>query len=179
MSNIVTYGLDKCYYAVKQGHYIYDTPVPLMGAVSLSVSPNIKVSTAKYIGNERPIANIDNGYTGKLELAYLSSDFLCNVFGYELDSNGLLIEKKHSTNILSFALLFQTQTNNNPVRYCYYECSCVKPPFQTETTTDKNNINRDIIDLTIVPRHHDDKIRISTTSNTPQSVYDNWFNAVI
>ena len=104
MANKVKYGLKN----VTDGEVTitYGTPVPIPGAVNIALDAageSVQFYADDSIYFEE---NINDGYTGNLEMALIPDDFRTDVLGEIEDSKGALIEKK-DVQAKRFALLFE------------------------------------------------------------------------
>ena len=77
------------------GNVMYDTPVRVPGAVTLTLNTNV-VSTDIPADDLDAYATLskDNGYTGSIEFANLSDEDRVEILGNSLDENGVLIENE-------------------------------------------------------------------------------------
>lgn len=101
MSNKVKYGLKNVHFAVitetvtdGEVTITYGTPVPIPGAVNIALDAageSVQFYADDSIYFEE---NINDGYTGNLEMALIPDDFRTDVLGEIEDSKGALIEKK-------------------------------------------------------------------------------------
>ena len=84
----------------------FDTPVPMPGAVSLSLDPNGEPKNFYADGFAYYTISNNMGYEGDLELALIPESFRKDVLKETLDSNGVLIESSN-VETENFALLFE------------------------------------------------------------------------
>lgn len=92
MANKVQFGLSNVHYATRNvDEGTYATPVPVKGAVSLSL--DVEGDSSKfYADNSAYFAtNKNDGYTGTLEIAYAEQKMLTDLLNFK-DDGGLLLE---------------------------------------------------------------------------------------
>ena len=71
----------------------YETPVPIPGAVSLSLDASGEPENFYADGIAYYVINNNMGYSGDLEVAIIPESFRTDILKEELDSNGVLVEK--------------------------------------------------------------------------------------
>lgn len=180
----IRYGISNVYVAVlteaSDGTISYGTPFAVRGAVSLSVDPEGGESTPFYADNivwyKTP--EVNNGYTGELELAVTPTDFLKQILGMTEDSTdtGTIFEY---ANVESqrFALLFQAEGDTYNTRYCFYDCIASRPSRENNTKEDTIEPGTESISLTMSPRPSDQLVKAISDGET-STMYSTWFNAV-
>ena len=150
-TNKVKYGLKSAHYAVITevgGVISFGTPVPLPGAVNLSIKPSGDSVTFEADDTTYYENNINNGYEGSLEVAKLPDQFKIDVLGEALDANGALIENSEAEH-RKFALMYEFDGDANKVRHVNYYCSASRPSI--EGKTGKKDISTDTLDFTSRP----------------------------
>ena len=70
----------------------YETPVPIPGAVSLSLDASGEPENFYADGIAYYVINNNMGYSGDLEVAIIPESFRTDILKEELDSNGVLVE---------------------------------------------------------------------------------------
>lgn len=168
MMNKIEYGLSECHYSIytKNG---YSTPVKIAGAVSLSLSSNIKEVTKKIKGIDYAIGYSGSGYTGTLEMINIPDYFLCDVMGHIKDDNGILKETQIKKTV-HFALLHEIKGDYEKKRICWYNCIC--RPFDYSKAQQFESVKIPII---VTPKNN---IIKSICKKSDGDIYNNWFNEV-
>lgn len=138
----------------KNFHYCLRTagavPVPMPGAVRLTRDPELTEVriVPDVIGAPVEYAA---GYKGGiirlgLTIVSLPVQFLVDVLGYTIDSNGVLAEGGHPA--VHFALLYETgTTEQGAVRHCYMDCVCKKPKFDAATLSASSGFNTRTLEI--------------------------------
>ena len=157
--------------------FIYGTPKPIPGAVSMSLDAEGESNPfyADGIVYYRSITN--NGYSGDLEIALIPEWFRTDVLQEELDSNGVLVEKARNNESIKFALLFEFDGDVNAIRHVLYKCSAARPSIESETKEDTIEPGTEKLTITADPRS-DGLVKARTGDTTAQETYDGWYSAV-
>lgn len=138
MSNKVKYGLKNVHYAVVTeslaGAVSYGTPVHVPGAVNLTLDAAgeevaFYADDGLYFGE-----NVNNGYTGSLEMALIPDSFRSDVLGDEVDTNGALIENRDAV-VKKFALMFEFDGDAKKTRHVAYNVLPTRPSVSGSTRT--------------------------------------------
>lgn len=183
--NKIKYGVKNVHYAlatIADDHTAtYDAPKALPGAVNLSLDPEGD-TTPFYADNIVYYLGVsNNGYSGDLEMAYLTDDFRKDCLGELEDVKGVSIEAE-GIEPPHFALLFQFEGDVKATRHVMYNCTASRPAVtgetkgesvepQTETTTiTATTIYDPVLDKEIV--------KAKTGPNSDSDTYDNWFKNV-
>lgn len=149
MANKVQFGLSNVHYAkIKDTEGTYDTPVPVKGAVSLSL--DIEGDSSKFYADNAAYfaTNKNDGYTGTLEVAYAEQKMLTDLLDYK-DDGGLLLEFSDSQPV-PFALMFEIDGNVNKQRFVLYNCTLARPKTDAKTTEGTVEPNTMSLELTAI-----------------------------
>lgn len=182
MERQVKYNIKNVHYAMAtenaMGGFTYDTPEPVPGAVTLSMTPDGESTTFYADGVKWYVSENNQGYTGELEAAVIPDKFRVEVLNEEKDrESGVLIENANKET-KPFALLFQIdKSDGTPVLFAYYHCTAQRIAVEGKTNERSRSISTDKISLTSVPLL-DGTVRTKTTDDTPLSVRQNWFKKV-
>lgn len=178
-NNKIKFGLKNVHRAKvinTDGVISYATPVPIKGAVTLSVSPEITRTPIPADDNpEYAVIIEDNGYAGDIEFQYLSDEDRVEIFGNTINDDGVLIENKNDIPN-PIALLFEFSGDAHAVRHVLYNCLCTKPPVESETG--KTN-KTDKISITARPAEDTGYIKAKVANKTiTKATYDGWYKNV-
>lgn len=177
MANKVMYGLTNVHYAVltEGATDTYATPVPIPGAVSLSLSP--KGETTPFIAdNSEYHTNVSNeGYDGNLVIAVLPEAFKTDVMGEIADAKNVVFEKSSATP-KHFALLFEFDGDANAVKHVLYKCLATRTNLEGKATT-KKEVAPTTLNLQSRP-NKDGYVKGNSKSDTDATVLTNWYTAV-
>ena len=180
MANKIKYGLKNVHIAIQtesEGAYTYDSPVPLPGAVSLSLEPSGEENAfyADDIVYYRTPGN--NGYSGDLEVALVNEWFRINVLGEKKDTNGVLAEVADGAEAPKFAMLFEFQGDEKGIRHVMYNCSCSRPSVGSSTKEDAATPQTESLTITNTPRS-DGLVKAKTGDDATTAVYTGWYESV-
>lgn len=182
--NKVRFGLKNVHYAKITGWSdaggvsspIYDDPVAMQGAVSLSMSAsgeneNFYADDIAYylLGN-------NSGYEGELELALINTEFQKDILGTALDDNGVLVEK-NSDEPAQFALMFEFTGDKKQIRHVFYCCSASRPSSEGSTMADTKEVQTETVTLTASPLPNG-LTKAKTCEDTDEPIYQAWYESV-
>lgn len=182
--NKVQFGIKNVHYAVLtetvtggEVSYSYGTPVALPGAVTLTLDPagDVEPFYADNIVYYNSVAN--NGYSGSLEMARYSDQFLQDIFGMTLTTTGKVIMENSQTEPKAFALLYQIDGDQSNECYALYNCTITRPGVGSTTITETKTPQTQSADLTAAPRG-DGLVFARTTDTTPTATKTGWFTSV-
>ena len=118
--NKVKFNICNVHYAIVRlnidGTATFDTPVPMPGAVSISLDPNGEPNNFYADGYAYYTISNNMGYEGDLELALIPESFRRDVLKETIDSNGVLIESSN-VETENFALLFEFDGDVRKIRH--------------------------------------------------------------
>lgn len=180
--NRVKFGLSNVHYAVKtiseEGEVSYATPKSLPGAVNLELDQEGEITPFYADDIVYYSSTSNNGYSGSLEIADITEDFMKDVLGYTVDNNGALIENSNAT-IKPFALMFEIKGDEKPRRQVLYNCKVTRPSVTAATAEDTIEPQTDSLDMTATPREDNQNVKaIMTLSDTNTQAYNSFFTNV-
>lgn len=182
--NKVQFNLKNVHYAVltetnNGGNisYTWGTPVPVPGAVSLSLSGEGDTNKFYADGMAYYVSVANNGYSGDLEMARFPEQMLQDVWGFELDTTSKVLVEKNGVNAKPFALLFQVDGDQGDNRFLLYNCTATRPNVGGSTTEDTKTPATQSVTVTASPLA-DGRIKASTTAQTTEAVKSAWFTSV-
>lgn len=181
----VRFGLSKLYYAIltEGSTNAWATPVAIPGAVSMDISDNGSSNTfyADNIAYYKSISN--NGYTGTLEVAQIPDQMLADVWGFTLNTDGVLVEKT-GVQPKPFALIFKVDTDNVDELNLFYKVTpSSKPQSSPATVEDSVTPYTTSFDFEATPlvtgaAAELDLIKAKTTPTTTTTITSAWFSSV-
>lgn len=184
MANKVTFGLEQVHIAffdtASQTQPAWQTPIPIPGAVRFTPTPQGEEST--FYADNGPYFTVtsNNGYTAELEMALIPDSVLAEMLGWEVDSNGMLVEIADGQP-KEFALMGQVQGDQKNRRFVYYRCKASRSTKEHITKAETTTPNTDVLALTILPIEINGKNIVKGVielSDTNATAYNNFFNAV-
>ena len=182
MSNKIKYNLKNVHAAImthtEDGGYSYETPVPIPGAVNLSLDAEGDTSPfyADGVVYFRAVSN--NGYSGDLEIALIPDWFREKILKEVKDNNGVLIETNTDIEPVYFALLFEFDGDKKSIRHVMYNCSVSsRPTVEGKTKEESIEPGTETLSLKADARE-DGLIKARTGSDTVDKTYQDWYKSV-
>lgn len=182
--NKVRFGLEQLHIAfvdtVAETQPAWETPIHIPGVVNFSSTPD-GGENAFYADNTKYYVRYsNNGYTGELEMALFPDTVLAEMLGWEIDTNGMLVEDADA-NAKEFALMAQIQGDVKNRRFVFYRCTASRPNQTHATSTESITPTTETLSLTMLPLEVDGEklIRgVIEPNETNQAIYDAFFDAV-
>lgn len=184
-TNAVKFGLSKAHYAVyDEAAATYGTPVPIPGAVSISISPEGSENTFYADNIAYFVSNANAGYSGDMEVAELPRQAYIDLLGQSEDSAGVLIEANEDV-AKTFALLFEVSGNLREQRFVFYNCTLSRPSAEANTTEESITPTTDKLTIRMIPRPFDidgeekNVVKGSVTNeDATKDIYKGWYEEV-
>lgn len=178
---------NKVKYNLKNAHYAlltlgegdvptYDKPIPLPGAVSISLDANGEPENFYADGIAYYVINNNMGYTGDLELALIPESFRTGVLHESLDSKGVLVESSDAQ-VAPFALLFEFDGDQKHIRHVLYNCSASRPGIEGKTNEESREVQTEKITLKATPLPNG-MVKAKTGNTTDAATYSKWYKDV-
>jgi len=184
MANKVTFGLEQVHIAFVDTALptppAWETPIAIPGAVRFTPTPQGEESTFYADNGPYFVYTSNNGYTAELEMALIPDSVLAEMLGWEIDSNGMLVEIADGQP-KEFALMGQVQGDQKNRRFVYYRCKASRPAKEHTTKAESTTPNTDVLNLVILPIEIGDKNVVKGVmelSETNATAYNAFFNAV-
>ena len=178
--NKVKFNLRNVYYAKltinEDGSYTFGIPVPMPGAVSLSMDPNGEPSVFYADGYAYYTISNNQGYEGDLEVALVPDSFHQEILQESLDANNVLVEDA-TIEVEKFALLFEFDGDINKIRHVLYNCSAARPTIESATTEDEIEVKTETLSIKASPLANG-YVKARTGDDTSAEVYNNWYKSV-
>lgn len=178
--NKVKFNICNVHYALHQtdenGNITFATPVPMPGAVSISLDPNGEPSIFYADGYAYYTISNNMGYEGDLELAMVPDSFRTDVLKESLDGNNVLVEDA-SVETANFALLFEFDGDVKKIRHVLYNCSAARPTIESSTNEDEIEVQTETLAITASPLEGG-YVKARTSDATSDTAYADWYKSV-
>ena len=158
------------------GNITWDTPIPMPGAVSISLDPTGEPESFYADGVEYYVINNNQGYDGDLELAMIPESFRTKVLNETTDSANVLVENANSQ-AGHFALLFEFDGDQKKVKHVLYNCSAARPSIASKTNEDSREIQTEALTIKARPLASG-LVKAKTGDSTKATAYNNWYKSV-
>ena len=178
--NKVKFNLKNVHYALltlsAQNVPSYGKPVPVPGAVSLSLDANGEPENFYADGIVYYVINNNMGYDGDLELAMIPESFRTDVLNEALDDKGVLVESSESQ-LAAFALLFEFDGDQKHIRHVLYNCAASRPGIEGKTNEESKEVQTETLTIKASPLP-DGTVKAKTGDTTDAATYEGWYGAV-
>lgn len=179
----VRVGLDKLHYALMtdEATETYATPVPIPGAITATISPEVNSETLYADDQAAEIATSLGGVEVEINVKDLPSDIQSVILGSTIDENGVVIDSKND-NPPYLALGFRSRKSNGEYRY-YWLFKGKFTPAEEEFNTkeDSPSFQTPTITGSFLPRESDGQWRARVDSDDEgikPAVITDWFTKV-
>ena len=177
--NKVQFNLLNVHYAVltSDGPAVYESPVAVPGAVSLSLSQvgDTKKFFADGVVYWQGASN--NGYEGDLEMARIPDQMLQDIWGMQKKATDNVMIENINDKQASFALLFQIDGDESNNLYCFYNCTASRPGIDAATNEEGKEPKPQKMSISIASLASGD-VKASTAADTTEEVREAWFTSV-
>ncbi len=177
--NKVQFNLKNTHYApysIVDGVVKFETPVAIPGSVNLTLDQQGSVTPFYADGIVYYQAVANNGYAGDLEVARYPDQMLVDIWGFELNTDKVLVENSN-VEPKPFALLYQIDGDVNEDFYCLYNCTGTRPGIGSSTNTDTKTPQTRTSTISAVPLA-DGRVMARTTEETADNIKAEWFKSV-
>ena len=178
--NKVKFNICNVHYALQtigdNGDVSFDTPVPMPGAVSLSLDANGEPSNFYADGYAYYTISNNMGYEGDLELAMIPESFRTDVLKETLDTNKVLVENAN-VETANFALLFEFDGDVKKIRHVLYNCAASRPSIESQTNEDEIEVQTETLSVKATPLASG-YVKAKTGDDTTEKTYADWYKAV-
>ena len=180
--NKVHYALTNVYIAtlemdLETGTVTFGNPKRLLGAVSMDLSAQGDVIKLRADGMDYYVVNSNNGYQGDLNIARIPDWFRSDILGDTISATDKVLVETTTQEPKAFAMLFEFLGDVKGTRHVLYNCAASRPNIKGENKDNLKDPDTDTLSLTASPLQ-DGKVKASTTAETPENVYTNWFQKV-
>ncbi|MNW36742.1 hypothetical protein D3C74_137600 [compost metagenome] len=181
MGNKVNFGLKNVHYApitVTGGVIEHATPVPITGAVEISLEP--RGDMTEFYADDMLYYSASNnqGYDGTLSIANIPEQFAIDCLGEEKDATDGVLTEKSTSKGRAFALLFEFDGDEKATRHVLYNCTANRPTVASSTKTNAAEPNTNELTFVASARETDYAVKTKTTEQTTATIYDDWYKAV-
>lgn len=179
MSNKITFGLSNVHYAIAtlsaEGVFSWGSSKPLVGAQELTA--DIIGGKTEVYGDDQVIGTLisNSGKTISLKMSEISDEFKKDIFGWEVDSTGNLVEVTNS-HVITFALGYEVQGDVKARRVWYYLCTATPVGDATKSKTDSAEPNSSTLSVTARPIEVGDKLVLRRIANKEDANYDTFLS---
>lgn len=181
--NKVQFGLSKAAfapYSVEGDVVTFETPIPIPGAVSLTLDPRGEL-TEFYADNILYyVASSNQGYDASLEIATIPQKFATEALGEVLDETDGVLTEVADAQGKPFAFLFQFEGDVKATRHVMFNCTANRPSISGSTKTTSTEPGTTELSLVSSPIEIDGKllVKTKTTDATSPEIYDAWYTSV-
>lgn len=179
--NLILYGLEQVHIAFHDGAGGFEAPDEITGAVSLATTPSSEQVIFHADNRRYFVRENNNGYNGTLEMALIPNAIKARMLGWDVDINGMLVEKADGKPE-RFALMGQVQGDAKNRRFVYYDVTAMRHGQDSATKGDTIDPDTQSLPITITPFLHSGMNIVKgdiQLSNTNTAVYNGFFNAVL
>lgn len=178
--NKVKFNICNVHYAplneAEDGTITFSKPVPLPGAVSLSLDPNGEPEDFWADGIAYYTISNNQGYDGDLELALIPEPFRKDILKEDADTNNVLVENVNNE-LGAFALLFEFDGDQRKIRHVMYNCTASRPSIASQTNEEKREVRTEKLTIKARPLA-DGRVKAKTGADTSAAVYNGWYDNV-
>lgn len=178
--NKVKFNISNVHYALltegADGKISWGIPVPMPGAVSLSLEPKGEPESFYADGIEYYVISNNQGYDGDLEVAMIPESFRTDILMEVADSKNVLVENA-SSETGKFALLFEFDGDVRKIRHVMYNCSASRPSIEAKTNEEGREVQTETLTIKARPLASG-LVKAKTGDNTDASVYADWYKNV-
>jgi phi13 family phage major tail protein len=183
MAKGIRIGMDKIHYAIMtdEEQETYDTPKPIPGAITGTVSPSTNTETLYADDQAWETASALGEIEVELNVADLPREVLADLLGATVDANGVLVQSK--SDVAPYvAIGFRSQKSNGKYRYFWLYKGKFQPNEEEfQTKEDSPSFQTPTITGTFIARQTDGKWRARVDEDetgVKPEVIQNWFSAV-
>lgn len=178
MENKVKFNLSHVHYAkLTEGDTTtYEKPVPIPGAVKISLEPNGEPESFYADGGSYYTINNNMGYDGDLEIAMIPESFRKDILQEREDKNKVLVEDSGSET-KNFALLFEFDGDLKKIRHVLYNCSAGRPKIEGQTNEESREVQTETLSIKARPIK-EGLVKSKTGKETTEETYKNWYQTV-
>jgi phi13 family phage major tail protein len=180
--NKVVFGLRNAHYSIitegEDGEISYSVPVSLKGAVEVALDPRGE-TTDFYADDILYYTTVSNqGYEMTLTVANIPVEFRTDVLGENMEGADNVLTETPTSKSKKIAFMFEFDGDIKAVRHCLYYCTVTRPSISSATKTESAEPQTQELTVISAPRPEDGVVKRSTTAETPDGVYNAWYQNV-
>ena len=180
--NKVVFGLRNAHYSIitegEDGAITYSAPVTLKGAVEIALDPRGE-TTDFYADDILYYTTVSNqGYETTLTVANIPPEFRTDVLGEAMEDTDMVLTETTTSKSKKIAFMFEFDGDVKAIRHCLYYCTVTRPSLTSATKTESAEPQTQELTLISAPRPEDGVVKRSTTAETPDLVYNAWYQTV-
>ena len=180
--NKVVFGLRNAHYSIitegEDGEISYSVPVALKGAVEVALDPRGE-TTDFYADDILYYTTVSNqGYEMTLTVANIPVEFRTDVLGENMEGADNVLTETTTSKSKKIAFMFEFDGDIKAVRHCLYYCTVTRPSISSATKTESAEPQTQELTVISAPRPEDGVVKRSTTAETPDGVYNAWYQNV-
>lgn len=187
-ANKVHFGLKNVHYALityTSGVPSWGTPKAIKGAVNLNLAK--EGSDTDFYADDIKFFHIagNNGYSGTLEMADFPAEMRKDLWNQTITATGKMLVEDVNAQPAEFALMFETDGDISPDRFCFYRCVASRPDVTGATKAESTEVQTQSCDITVMPvidptvsSPINGKVYYRTTADTPTATFTAFYSAV-
>lgn len=152
-TNKVRYGLSNVHVgtvSILEGKTTLSVPKKYPGAVNMTLDPEGEQSIFYADNIAYYVTNSNNGYSGKLEMAYLYDWFEKEYLGNVESNEGMIVELADEPTQMAY-IMFQFEGDINATKYIVYNLTFGRPSIEGQTQEGKKDPKTVTLSFTSVP----------------------------
>lgn len=150
----------------------YGTKIKMPGAVELSL--DAEGSSDPFYADDSIYyqGTANNGYSGSITFADIVSDFLVNVMGETIDTNGAHVENAE-VEPKEFAIAFEFKGDASKRRHQFFRCKATRPSVSSSTKEDSISPNTNELSFVAMPRLDNSNVKVYAEES--DDAYSSWY----
>lgn len=147
------------------------------GAISVDLAAQGDTVKLRADGMDYYVCKSNNGYEGDLNLAMVTDWIRINILGETLSETDKVLIESALAEGKPFAMAFEFLGDKKNRRHVMYNCVAGRPNIKGENKDNPKAPDTETLSLTASPLANG-HVKASTTEDTPQTVYANWYKGV-
>lgn len=182
--NKVTFGLENVHIAffdkTAVDQLAWKAPIHIPGAVSWTPTAQGETSTFHADNMSYFVISSNNGYNGPLVIANLTDEVKAEMYGWEIDDNGMLVEIADAIPN-NYALIGQVSGDKRKRKFIYYDCQSSRPEKAANTQSESITPDTTTLNITSSPIQIGGKTIVKgdlELSDTNAAIFNSFFTEV-